>query len=384
MNSFLSLSQDSLGIVFLFILFAFFPAFRNLFNKADQASLKKSRGESIDFIRGVSITGIVSIHLSSYYNFFSPESPFSTFALTVSNLARFSVPAFIISSGIYLSYSSFYSYWKGKISGLLLPYSIVFAIGAWIKFGWSIDLSELFFSFVLGNLYAPYYFVPLLMQAYFIFPALRILSQKLHWGILFAFSLIITFASNHIFDYVDLEFGKWESILLSHFLFFFVIGHISSTQFKNQDGIGTVFERGEKNGFFWRLLSFFLVSYIALTVFLSWKFRMDISNHLVFYPLAVFLFLNQQGRGLEQRKPSNKVFQLFCMLGRDSLGIFLLHPIVIHLFHSINPYDLGWAHIPFYFLVWGLNLAIPWALWKAATKILSSLKAKQTAATNLS
>lgn len=285
MNSILSSSLEGVGLLFLAILLLFIPSFRSLFDhRANQPHAKpKARSAVVDFIRGISISGIVAIHLASYYKFFGPNEPFSTWALSVSNLARFSVPAFLISSGIYLSYSSPSSYWKPKFSGLVLPYTCVFLVGATVKFGLPPDWRQWILAYLKGSLFAPFYFVPLMIQAYVFFPFILRSLHKIPWAILFTVSLTINIISNHIFDYVDLGFKTWEPVLLTHFIFFFMAGILSAAKFRHPSLLETILGNIPKGNPFWKLLGALLLVYALVSIILTFKFDFEVSNHLIFY-----------------------------------------------------------------------------------------------------
>ncbi|EQA46248.1 acyltransferase [Leptospira broomii serovar Hurstbridge str. 5399] len=376
MNSILSLSLEGLGLLFLAILLLFIPSFRSLFDhRANQPHTKpKSRSAVVDFIRGVSISGIVAIHLASYYKYFGPNEPFSTWALSVSNLARFSVPAFLISSGIYLSYSSPSSYWKPKFSGLILPYTCVFLLGATVKFGFPPDWREWILAYLKGSLFAPFYFVPLMVQAYVLFPFILRSLHRTSWVVIFVSSLTINIISNHIFDYVDLGFKTWEPVLLTHFIFFFMAGILSAAKFRHPPILETILGAIPKGNPFWKLLCFLLFAYAFASIALTFGFGFEISNHLIFYPLGMFLILFHWGTNIETKGPPPLPYRIFCSLGKGSLGIFLLHPVLIHFFHSQNPFDPWWIQVPFYFFTWIVNLALPWLIWDGGARILRLFK----------
>lgn len=380
MNSILSLGLEGLGLIFLALLLLLFPGFRGLFERraADKThSSTKTRSAVVDFIRGVSISGIVAIHLSSYYRFFGPQEPFSDWALAVSNLSRFSVPAFLISSGIYLSYSSFSSYTKPKITGLILPYTMVFLIAAGLKYGLPPDSKTWLTSYAQGAIFAPYYFVPLMVQAYVLFPLLRSASNRIPWLALLLETLFLNVVSNHIFEYFDLGIKGWEPILLTHFLFFFTVGVLSSEKFKHPEKFEALLlpKTSDASGF-WKFLTFSLTIYSLTVLVLTFRFSMEVSNHLIFYPLGMFLVLFYWGRKIETAAAPPLPYRIFCALGRGSLGIFLLHPVLIHFFHAHNPFEPGWAQIPFYFATWILNLAIPWVVWEALSAALRRILKK--------
>ncbi|MCC5813454.1 MAG: hypothetical protein JJT78_01750, partial [Leptospira sp.] len=91
-----------------------------------------------------------------------------------------------------------------------------------------------------------------------------------------------------------------------------------------------------------------------------------LSNHTIIYPtLALF--------GLYAIKWSKFPGDVLALIGKNSMGIFLLHPFVIHFMHSFDPYILGgsWLSIPTTLL---LNISIPLFVWIGIEMFFSKIK----------
>ncbi|MBM9502300.1 acyltransferase [Leptospira sp. 201903071] len=378
MNSHLQLFMDLFG---LFLLFAFF-FFANrssqiLISSPQKDDSSGGRSESIDFIRGLAITGIVFIHVNSYFQYFGPEQSSSVATLALSNLARFSVPAFILSSGIFLKYTNFRDYWKSKILSLILPYFFASLLAAWVKLGTAPDLGSFFYGLLLGTWCAPYYFVPLLFSFYLIFPLFSKIQTKLNtkkaiFSILLL-SLIVNLTSNHVFPlFPEGIIRTIEPILFTGFVFFFTFGMLAGKWFKQPKNFLTLSE--EKSSPLPYSLKTIL--WIGILIYLStlflagifWKF--DSSNHLIFYPLGMFLAIFFWAEKTQGQRRHKTLIGAFAFLGKNSMGIFLLHPILIHLMHAWSPFEWGaafsWIWIPITALV---NVLLPLLIWLVVTKI---------------
>lgn len=101
MISNLSLLIDTLGLCILVLICITSETPSQILLSFPKKETSNNRSQSVDFIRGLAITGIVFIHVNSYYQYFGPNESASSFTLFLSNLSRFGVPAFIISSGIF-------------------------------------------------------------------------------------------------------------------------------------------------------------------------------------------------------------------------------------------------------------------------------------------
>ncbi|PJZ30326.1 acyltransferase [Leptospira kmetyi] len=351
---------------------------RILFSSPPKNQTPGGRSESVDFIRGLAITGIVFIHVNSYYQYFGPNENASALTLALSNLSRFGVPAFILSSGIFLKPTNLRDYWKPKILSLLLPYFIVSLLAAYVKLGTLPALGDFLIGIALGTWCAPYYFVPLLVSFYVIFPfCARFLSQfntkKAVLNFLFI-ALILNFVSNHVFRYSDIAWIKTiEPILFTGFIFFFAFGLLAGKWFKEPKSFLILSEeKPSPLPYSLRRILFFGLSIYLIAVFAAaylWKF--DSSNHLIFYPLAAFLFLFFWAEKAQEQKGHKTLISVFAFVGKNSMGIFLLHPILIHLMHAWSPFEWGrnyaWFLIP---VVGFVNVAIPLGAWLAVMKVL--------------
>ncbi|AOP36214.1 acyltransferase [Leptospira tipperaryensis] len=379
MNSHLQLFMDLFGLILLFAFFFFSNRSSQMLISSPQKDESKSgRSESIDFIRGLAITGIVFIHVNSYFQYFGPDQSASIATLALSNLARFSVPAFILSSGIFLKSTNFRDYWKSKILSLILPYFFVSLLAAYVKLGTLPDLGAFLSGLLLGTWCAPYYFVPLLFSFYLIFPLFSKIQTKLNTkkailSILFL-SLLVNLVSNHIFFlFSEGPIRTIEPILFTGFIFFFTFGMLAGKWFKQPKNFLALSE--EKSSPL--PYSMKKILWIGILIYLSalflagfvWKF--DSSNHLLFYPLGMFLVLFFWAEKARVEKRHKTLIQIFTFVGKNSMGIFLLHPILIHLMHAWSPFEWGsafsWILIPITAFV---NVLLPLSAWLVVNKIL--------------
>ncbi|WP_040507228.1 acyltransferase family protein [Leptospira wolbachii] len=303
---------------------------------------KQGRENRFDILRGFAMVGIVLIHIHSYFQFFHPADQMVVrTTLFFSNLSRFSVPLFILTSAIFLRKKE--GYWISKLKNLLLPYSIASAIGYLVKYN-NYNVVEFIQFYILGKVFAPFYFVPLLIQFYILFYLFdKLLINKSFSRLLLLFSFLVNLSSNlGFFDSILPD--EYHSISIFNYIFFFILGiQIGlSQEDKNKPKTKVLFPFGT-----FALLFFFLL------ILFSGVYAADFKNHHLVYPIFFFL-------GIWEILPkfNRKVSDWIAFIGNNSLFIFLLHPFIIHIMHSFDPYTFGGPFLG-YIVTMILNVGIP-------------------------
>ncbi|XDD48464.1 acyltransferase family protein [Leptospira sp. WS39.C2] len=302
----------------------------------------QGRETRFDILRGLAMIGIVMIHIHSYFQFFHPADSFIIKnTLLLSNLARFSVPIFILTSAIFLRKKD--GYWNSKVKHLVLPYTLFSILGYWIKYE-DHTLNEFFLFYILGKVFTPFYFVPLLLQFYLVFYILNSILINEKWNsLILAISFIINILSNlGIFDTI-LPI-QYHSISIFNYIFFFILGvQIGNLKFAQSQNKG--------NSSF-TLFVYFSV-FLGLLIVFSHSYDMDLKNHHTIYPIFFLIFV---WNFLDNINPS--LSNILSYIGNQSLFIFLLHPFIIHFMHSIDPYTFGGPFLG-YIVTLILNVVIP-------------------------
>jgi hypothetical protein len=374
----LALKSEIIGLLLLLLLLLQKP-FRDFLigsSKSSANSKIKERSQAIDILRGFAMCGIVLIHVDSYILYYHPENSITFFSRAVANLSRFSVPTFIISSGIFLSWKTKREFWKARLIHLILPYSIFCMAGYFTKYpptdGWTTDFVVRYFS---GSIFEPYYYVPLLLQFYFLYSLFfkenHLWNSNLRYIVLFS-ALILNLLSNHFLPESE-TLKKIEPLLFSNFIFFFALG-VLSKPILSSSLLFSYFFNQIKIKYSLYLLSGIYIIYIITTTIQT---RFGFSNHFIFYPIVSFLILFNLG--IKMEKSNNKavltINQIFSHIGKNSLFIFLAHPILIHILHAFDPFSLGGKYIS-YFIIFVLNISIPLGIGEIYKKISSLIIAK--------
>ena len=338
----------------------FFHGFRSIIIGSSKIqNEKKIRSLALDVVRGFAICGIVMIHIDSYLSYFHPEDELIYFSRILANLSRFSVPAFIFSSGIYLSFKGYPEYFQNRWKSLILPYIIFCIPGYFMKYpmtnNWQTDF---LFRFITGSIFEPYYYVPLLLQMVFIFlfffrveDQISILKKR----IILILALILNFLSNHFFP-SDHFWKTIQPLFFGNFIFFFIMGICGRKIFKDTESYLRVYQ----DVFFKYTIHFLILLFIFYVIYLTIYTKTGFINHLLFYPTACFLILLYHSMQWSNSKNRFviKIISLLAFLGKNSLFIFLVHPIFIHILHGLDPYLLG-GKILCYPIILILNIAVP-------------------------
>jgi probable poly-beta-1,6-N-acetyl-D-glucosamine export protein len=374
MNSSLKLQAELFGL-FLFSLVFLHKNIRNfaMGNKHLQdPHSKPMRNSSIDMVRGIAMCGIILIHVHSYFSYFKVENSFLFISGSIANLSRFSVPVFILTSGIFISYKGNLNFWKSRLIQLVIPYTLFGLLGFLIKYpisdGWIFEFLKKFF---LGTIYEPYYYIPLLFQFYLLYALFFknsnawSISQK--WAY-FLTSLIANLFSNQFFP----TGGNWqfiEPLVFSNFLFFFIFGLIAKPILSESTEFLALFSDKKIK----LTLYFTTTLYVVYLILLTFTTGTGFSNHLIFYPIVCFLLLFYGCINLEKNSSSFSkiIVSILSYIGKNSLFVFLLHPILIHLLHAYHPYTFGGKFLS-YFVIFILNLIIPLGVGEMYNKIQKS------------
>ncbi|TGL88293.1 acyltransferase [Leptospira congkakensis] len=334
---------ELLGIILAGLGGLYLWAFKIPYSLPHPRVTNKGRENRFDILRGFAMIGIVLIHIHSYFQFFHPadHSVIRT-TLFLSNLSRFSVPLFILTSAIFLRKKE--GYWITKLKNLILPYSLASIVGYFIKYN-DYSLLEFFQFYFLGKVFAPFYFVPLLIQFYIIFYLFDkvLLNEKISKYLLLV-AFLINLASNlGIFDSI-LPKG-YHAISILNYIFFFQLGI--------QIGLSKEEEKKQQNADVKLALGIFSFIFLFLIILFSGGYFIDFKNHHLVYPIF-FLFAVWE----ILPKLNHKVSEWISFVGNNSLFIFLLHPFVIHMMHSFDPYLFG-GPILGYIVTLILNVGLP-------------------------
>lgn len=290
--------------------------------KKEQISEKKINSRIIffDFIKGIAILAVFIGHLDLIY-----KNNLGELYFLIIKICRFAVPFFIISSG-YLLYLKDYTkesikeFYTKKIFRLIIPYFIVCIIlFIFKKYNFNIENIIKIFD---GEISAPFYFMPILIQAYIFYPLINKICNKIGNKKSLIYSFIISLISMIILPTIY----KFQTFL--PYLFFFVFGMTFKKYYDNYE----IKDMLKKIKFKYFSIIIFILYFISSII----EKNEEYSNFQFAYAIIFFILIFYINGNIENKK----IYKLFSFFGRNSLYIFLLHfeilEILYKYFNNLN------------------------------------------------
>lgn len=295
--------------------------------------MSKERVAWFDFLRGVAILMVVSIH--TFAATIQQGSLANDLTILLRQVLNCSVPLFLAISGYFMARKqlghSCLKFWKHQIPKVYVPTLIwslpYLGLYLWHGNDW---LKGLVIFAVCG--FSIYYFIALIIQYYLLLPLLQKVKMG---GVILAF--VVTMIAIGVVSYLDLIEGYGMSSIVKGgpfpvWLVFFVIGIY----------VGNMKER---TYWLWPWILLLLAGLILSYFETKWVYPLHHagygikpSSHL--YSLAAIMLLFSQ-KVQKLLSSDNWLFRTLAYLGRISFGVYLVHCFFImfitHFFH------LNWA-----------------------------------------
>ncbi len=282
----------SLFLVFFYVISRGWPQRQN-----------KERETFIDGIKGLAIVGVVVIHALTFY----PQYAFLNTWLWAA------LAFFVLASGyvLHLQHAAALSlrdYSLKMLRRLVLPY-VLLSILFLILQGTSLRAipAGLLFGRANGN----YYFIPILLQLYVVYPLLRrykaqVLSVV---GFVLAYVFSLYFWNFHFqASLVQWNANEWSLIFAGRYFFYFLLG--------------MYFSQFTARTLPWRSTLGWVGAYaivsVGMSLWLGWTYQ------TLLYPVAFFLFLALLFPITE------RLWRPLVVLGPHTLLIYLLHSKVVY------------------------------------------------------
>ena len=340
--------------------------------------MKKPYLESIEYIRGVSMLGVVAIHTGSQYILLNPTPNVNLVAL-FEVVSRFSVPIFFFISAFGLFYRmnlakpfEYGNFLRRRFKAVLIPYlmwSTLYLVHDNWFYGYSlfpeIDYAAEIYFFGLGKYHL--YFLVILIWFYLLMPLWIWIIKRITPA-----KLILLLAAQILFDYwssysagaSENLFFKWRlNWLVLHYVFIFILGGLL--------GINS------ENFFKWcserkKIISATFL--ITLTALLGWFYYLiyvksfsvlsavntahQLSPLGIFYTIGASIFFFML---FENVKIPARIKNFLSLLGKNSYFVYLAHPFAIHYlslaFSKLNLVMTAPNALIFYILIVAVTLS---------------------------
>lgn len=281
----------------------------------------------LDFLRCTASFAVVAIHVLGPFRYLYGEIPDSDWlaAMGINSVTRWAVPVFIMISGALLLSSdrdfNCEHYLRKRLSKVALPFigwSLIYAfVGGFVEGSWSSAETIK----IIGNspnepvwyhLWFFYDFIPL----YFVIPFLILLLKKISPELIKL--AVVTWLLLFLMNWLKVEsFLRQNLILYTGYLIlgWYLVNRDNSKELK-----------------YWLIAG---VSMLLLNFFGSWQLAIDSGQYRSFYMgyktlntvlIAVMLFVLAQTYA---DKIQGKLRILISIIAKYSLGIYLLHPLLL-------------------------------------------------------
>ena len=320
-----------------------------------QSTTRKPRLAAIEYIRGISMMGVIGIHIGSQY-IMNPAANIHLVAL-LETVTRFSVPIFFFISAFGLFYNlninepfNFMAFTKRRLKTVLIPYlawSLFYLLHDGLLYGVGFpDPLHLLAILFFGNAKYQLYFMVILLWFYLLMPLWIALVRKLtipRLALLLALQIAFDYWSSFSTSFNLYVYGLPDSSLLKpflmyrlnywvlHYFFIFLLGGYLSVHSQKFMAFMKQHLHGLTCFFFFTLGG--LLTYYYEKIFLDGYTALDAINTAhqlcpwgIFYTIAASLFFFAL---FTYVKFSPAVNQALHLLGQHSYFAYLVHPLII-------------------------------------------------------
>lgn len=315
--------------------------------------MTKQRILSIEYIRGISMLGVVGIHTGAF-SLSNPHVNIHLFAL-LEIFTRFSVPIFFFVSafGLFKNQNinqpfNYFSFMKRRLRTVLIPYlcwSIIYMLHyTWISRDFSIWHQPLLTEYLMFGL-ASYqlYFLVILLWFYTLMPIWRFLVRQVihhpirNLSILLVLQIMFNYYSSYILHansasfYLNLAIQYRLSYWVAHYVLIFILGAVCAVKYEPFLELACKMKT--------KLVLFFSLTLAGMLLF--YYYLLFIRNYSpeaavntahqlspigVLYTCAATLFFFSL---FSSPKLPNRLTQCLKYFGDHSYMVYLVHPLVM-------------------------------------------------------
>lgn len=298
-------------------------------------SEKRKRSE-LSIMTGFLCCFVVMIHLTSApVGELSVGSIQHTCIYAINKALSFVVPAFLFLSGLKLTYSYrdkpfvFSGFFTKRFTKILTPYVFWYAayyvLFRWLGYMEPKTVGEHIFSFLMGDLVSPFYFITIVFQFYGLFGCILWLFRHVRH------SLILVAVALAEFWYLEYTYIPYEDRFFVTYMIYFMLGcfcayHLDTLQRMLQKCWIVVYM-----AYFaltaWHIYHGYQSAYLGLP-YSHWRVAtclFALSAIFAYYHFSLFL-----SKGLPKL-----YMTVFLWLDKASYGVFLCHSFLIYIYNGI-------------------------------------------------
>ncbi|MFB9974868.1 acyltransferase [Allobacillus sp. GCM10007489] len=295
--------------------------------------MSKQYIEEIPIIRSIACLMVVLVHVTAQN--YTGDGYANQISLYLNQFARLGTPIFAVISAFLLTNSlkrkkfSLQKFFKSRATKIVSP----FIIWSFIYLGLKLYLDQDIFSsgkqianyFLIGDAHYHLYFIVTIIQFYLIFPFFQFIKNKKTYIHLFIISIPINYLwinklyPDSILIFEDFNYLLTHRSFILNWISYFFFGGILSVYFEEIKG----FVIRYKSIVFLTAVSMVLI--IFIDVYSGVTFNSTRTENLYNIPIVVIFLLL-----LATQWPNmSKLKQSFTLIGNYSMGIYLVHPLVL-------------------------------------------------------
>lgn len=319
--------------------------------------MEKKRYANIDLLKTIAILMVIVLHSQLFSTNFMLNNNITTYVQYFLRIACEGVAIFILVNGFLLINKEHFELKKHlkktlKVFGILIIWSILLTVMVKLIYKEPLNIADIIKNVFVTDINNKYtgilWFLQNLIALYLIYPVLKVLhdNEKKVYDYLFIVLLIFTMLPNLLglisnlintkvkFEYINIitsYMSKFQILYNRNFLMFFMIGGYT---FENKEKF-----ENKKIRLKWILIGLFswIMSYLYAIVIskLQNKTYIDSFNYESIFMPCILIGLFALTYGYQNKeKWYNKAIEL---VAKNSLGIYLLHIIIIRIANSIVP-----------------------------------------------
>ncbi|TMU84959.1 acyltransferase [Bacillus sp. BHET2] len=303
------------------------------------SSKKKKYLFEIHFLRAFACLAVLGVHVSATY-YSMNDNTFNWFSYFLNQVGRFGTPIFVVIAGFLLFYQvkrntySFGKFVTSRFSKIVLPlilWSFVYRFLLYYFDNHQIgDMKTELVKIFTGDHFYHLYFIAIIVQFYFIFPILqKFFRSKLGLIILTALSLFISYNMVGFNPGMDGFIGDFiaSKSFMPLWIFYFSFGGLLAFFWDDIRDFTAKFP--------WIMLILSLV--ITAGAIIEYTFNGDLTNRRVSNLLNIPLLSIATIGMYPILSQWNVMKKPLTLLGKYSMGIYLVHPLVLHLMKIYLP-----------------------------------------------
>ncbi|WP_257350236.1 acyltransferase [Pseudalkalibacillus decolorationis] len=295
--------------------------------------------EEIHFLRAFACVGVLLVHLSASY-FYQHNETYNWLTFFLNQIGRFGTPTFALISGFLLfqqvkskGFDQFH-FVQSRFTKIVMPFIVWSVFYLLVKvFFLNVEIhvnSDFVMSFLFGETFYHLYFMVIVIQFYILFPLLQLIRSNLSWIIALVSSFVISVIFTNLSSFISVTEGIGallnNRVFFFTWIFYFIFGGFLSYNWNVIMGLA------KKQGLM--IISLFTIYVLAVYEYKTLgSIPSNRMSNLINIPLLTIAVIGL----FPLIKKIPLFYESFKIIGTLSMGIYLVHPLVLLVLQNILP-----------------------------------------------